>query len=135
MVGTSSCHIFSLFFPALLLLLLLLPSSPLNSNRFPQVLTSFSPFLRDETDQTPSPPRVSLDGVLSTSVYKSSKLNTAIIKKKKSNLEKIEDDLAKARAAILRAVQLQNFTSEKEEIFVPKGSIYRNAYAFYQLST
>ncbi|XVF88313.1 hypothetical protein PTKIN_Ptkin19aG0039900 [Pterospermum kingtungense] len=50
---------------------------------------------------------------------------------KKSNLGRIEQDLARARAAILKAVQLKNFTSEKLETFVPKGSIYRNVYAFY----
>ena len=54
---------------------------------------------------------------------------------KKSNSERIEEDLVRARAVILKAVHLHNFTSEKEEIFIPRGSIYRNAYAFYQLST
>ncbi|GMI84322.1 xylogalacturonan deficient 1 [Hibiscus trionum] len=131
MVGTSSCHLFSLLIPALLLLLLvILSSSPFSSHQFPQVLTSFSPFRRDDTAPTPSP-HVSLDGVSSTSMYKSSKHKAAVIKKK-SNPEMIEEDLAKARAAILKAVRLQNSTSDKEEIFVPRGSIYRNAYAFYQ---
>ncbi|KAK8660916.1 hypothetical protein V6N13_051822 [Hibiscus sabdariffa] len=100
------------------------------SNQFPQVLTSFSPFRRDETNPTP-PRHVSLDGVLSTFMYKSSAHKAAIIKKK-SNPERIEEDLARARASILKAVRFRNSTSETEDIFVPKGSIYRNAYAFYQ---
>ncbi|KAL4319772.1 hypothetical protein GQ457_18G003710 [Hibiscus cannabinus] len=134
MVGTSSCHLFPLLVPALLLLLLvLLSSSPFTSNQFPQVLSSFSPFRQDETDPTPQP-HVSLDGVLSTFMYKSSAHKAAIIKKK-SNPERIEEDLARARASILKAVRFRNSTSETEDIFVPKGSIYRNAYAFYQLST
>ncbi|KAK6248343.1 hypothetical protein QUC31_019908 [Theobroma cacao] len=133
-MGTSSCHSSSLLLPALLLLLLvLLCFSPFNSNHFTQFVTSFSPFSLGETNHTTTP-HVSLDGFLSTSMYKSSKHKAAIIKKK-SNSERIEEDLARARAAILKAVQLQNFTSEKEDIFVPRGSIYRNANAFYQSHT
>ncbi|GAV83587.1 HlyIII domain-containing protein/Exostosin domain-containing protein [Cephalotus follicularis] len=53
---------------------------------------------------------------------------------KKSGLEseRIEEDLGRARAAIRLAVRFQNYTSEKEERFIPRGSIYRNAYAFHQ---
>ncbi|KAJ1378937.1 Exostosin-like [Sesbania bispinosa] len=56
------------------------------------------------------------------------------IKKKRKNgsLLRIEEDLAKAREAIRRAIRRRNFTSEKEEIFVPRGCVYRNAYAFHQ---
>ncbi|KAL9326179.1 hypothetical protein ACSQ67_006824 [Phaseolus vulgaris] len=53
-------------------------------------------------------------------------------KKKSNSLMRIEEDLAEARAAIRRAIERRNFTSEKEEIFVPRGSVYRNAYAFHQ---
>ncbi|MBA0645753.1 hypothetical protein Goklo_013810 [Gossypium klotzschianum] len=129
MVGTSSFHFFPVFL--LLLLLLLLSFSHFNSNQFTQVFTSFSPFRREETNHTTTTPQVSLDGVLSTSMYKSTKHKAATIKKK-SNPERIEQDLAKARAAVLKAVQQQNFTLEKQDTFVPRGSIYRNAYAFYQ---
>ncbi|KAJ7978976.1 Exostosin family protein [Quillaja saponaria] len=49
-----------------------------------------------------------------------------------SREETIEDGLARARAAIRKAIQLQNYTSYKQETFVPRGCIYRNAYAFHQ---
>ena len=51
---------------------------------------------------------------------------------KKSSLERIEYDLAKARAAIREAVVTRSFKSEKSESFVPRGPMYRNAYAFHQ---
>ncbi|XWS17101.1 hypothetical protein CRYUN_Cryun33cG0038900 [Craigia yunnanensis] len=133
-MGISSRHSSYLLLPAFLLLpLVILCSSSFNSNHFTQLFTSFSPFSLGETNHTTTP-HFSLDAFLSTSMYKSSKQKTAIIKNK-SNSERIEEDLARARAAILKAVQLQNFTSEKEEIFVPRGPIYRNAYAFYQSHT
>jgi hypothetical protein len=56
-------------------------------------------------------------------------------KKSMSGTERIEEDLARARAAIREAIRAQNCTSDKEEIYVPTGSVYRNAYAFHQLST
>ena len=58
-----------------------------------------------------------------------------IYEQKKSSEYKIEEDLARARAAIHKAIQSKNYVSETEETFVPKGSIYRNSYAFHQLSS
>ncbi len=52
----------------------------------------------------------------------------------KSSTERIEEELAKARAAIHKAINNQNYTSNKEEIYIPTGCVYRNAYAFHQLS-
>jgi xylogalacturonan beta-1,3-xylosyltransferase len=52
----------------------------------------------------------------------------------KRGREKIEDGLARARAAILDAARLKNYTSYKEGTYIPKGVIYRNPYAFHQLS-
>ncbi|KAF9600478.1 hypothetical protein IFM89_009393 [Coptis chinensis] len=40
----------------------------------------------------------------------------------KSSLEKIEEGLARARAAIREAVRTRNYTSQKEEDFIPRGS-------------
>lgn len=54
----------------------------------------------------------------------------------KSRTEKIEEDLARARAAIQKAINNQNYTSdEKIEFYVPRGCVYRNANAFHQLSS
>ncbi|KAF8407162.1 hypothetical protein HHK36_006288 [Tetracentron sinense] len=52
--------------------------------------------------------------------------------KKKSNLERIEEDLARARSVIREAARSRNYTSYKKETFIPRGSIYRNSYAFLQ---
>jgi xylogalacturonan beta-1,3-xylosyltransferase len=53
---------------------------------------------------------------------------------KKSSLKIIEVGLAKARAAIREAIRSRRCMSQKEETFIPRGSIYRNPYAFHQLS-
>ncbi|KAH7543438.1 probable glycosyltransferase At5g20260 [Ziziphus jujuba] len=50
----------------------------------------------------------------------------------KSNTERIEEDLARARAAIRKAIVTKNFTSDRNEIYIPRGSVYRNPYAFHQ---
>ncbi|KAF5196700.1 Exostosin-like [Thalictrum thalictroides] len=52
--------------------------------------------------------------------------------REKSSLERIEDGLARARTAIREAVRTRNYTSHKDEDFVPRGSVYRNPYAFHQ---
>lgn len=78
MVGTSSFHSLPVFL--LLLLLLLLSFSHFNSYQFTQVFTSFSPFRREETNHTTKTPHVSLDGVLSTSMYKSTEHKAATIR-------------------------------------------------------
>ncbi|TMW83972.1 hypothetical protein EJD97_000330, partial [Solanum chilense] len=57
------------------------------------------------------------------------------VNKRKSGVEKIEEDLGRARAAIRRAIRSRNYTSYKEDQnFIPSGSIYRNSFAFHQLS-
>ncbi|CAK9161533.1 unnamed protein product [Ilex paraguariensis] len=50
-----------------------------------------------------------------------------------SHLEGMEEGLARARAAIQEAVRIQRYISHKNESFIPRGSIYKNPYAFHQL--
>ena len=46
--------------------------------------------------------------------------------------KQIEKGLTRARAAIKEAIWSRNYTSEKEETFIPRGDVYRNPYAFHQ---
>ncbi|KAG7555917.1 Exostosin-like [Arabidopsis suecica] len=114
--------------PTLLLLLVLLlfyqhHSSPnLNSN----ALSSFV----DAKSLAPSPsPSMSMEFSMASS-------NLSLISSPRENKEKkrnrIEEGLAKSRAAIREAVRLKKFASDKEETFVPRGAVYRNAFAFHQ---
>ncbi|WCJ29996.1 Exostosin family protein [Euphorbia peplus] len=52
----------------------------------------------------------------------------------KTSLERIEDGLSRARAAISEAIKSRNYSSYKQqdESYVPRGAIYRNSYAFHQ---
>ncbi|XP_030505809.1 probable glycosyltransferase At5g20260 [Cannabis sativa] len=52
--------------------------------------------------------------------------------KNKSSVQRLEDGLARARAAIRKAILTKNYTSDREEIYIPRGPIYRNPYAFHQ---
>ncbi|KAL5722093.1 xylogalacturonan beta-1,3-xylosyltransferase [Ranunculus cassubicifolius] len=49
-----------------------------------------------------------------------------------TSLDRIENGLAQARAAIREAVRTRNYTSPKYETFIPRGPVYRNPYAFHQ---
>ncbi|KAK2644906.1 hypothetical protein Ddye_020101 [Dipteronia dyeriana] len=86
----------------------------------------------NHTSSSP-PPQVSLDTFYSAAMFDKQTITSNI--KKKSSEYRIEEDLARARAAIHKAIQSKNYLSEKEETFVPKGPIYRNSYAFHQLSS
>ncbi|KAF7149816.1 hypothetical protein RHSIM_Rhsim02G0203000 [Rhododendron simsii] len=50
-----------------------------------------------------------------------------------SNVRRLEKGLARARAAIRKAVRTRSYKSNRVESFIPRGSIYRNPYAFHQL--
>uniref|UniRef100_A0A2C9VN30 Exostosin GT47 domain-containing protein n=1 Tax=Manihot esculenta TaxID=3983 RepID=A0A2C9VN30_MANES len=56
------------------------------------------------------------------------------MKAAKSSLEKIEEGLAKARAAIAEAIRSRNCTSSENnnDTFIPRGSVYLNPLAFHQ---
>ncbi|KAK0571688.1 hypothetical protein LWI29_019964 [Acer saccharum] len=100
-----------------------------------------------ESLQVPSPPPALPPAPNSTGGGTATTVPSRPYKNKKSSLERIEDDLAKARAAIQEAVRLRNYSSNKEdgvlppdqshpvESYIPRGPIYRNAYAFHQSHT
>ncbi|CAK7345360.1 unnamed protein product [Dovyalis caffra] len=54
--------------------------------------------------------------------------------RKRTLFDGIEEGLARARAAIYEAVRSRNSSSHKEGSHIPRGAMYRNQYAFHQLS-
>ncbi|XP_010241628.1 PREDICTED: probable glycosyltransferase At5g20260 [Nelumbo nucifera] len=144
-MADCSCHTSILLFPAALLLLLLY-LSPLNQ----QLSTTFffSSISSDHRMNTlnasqiplppspapaPSPAKDFIGSAIpsfSSSTCTSTATDTYV--RKKSSLNRVEESLARARAAILQAARSRNNTRPKEDEFVSKGSIYRNPYAFYQ---
>ncbi|KAI3468004.1 hypothetical protein Pfo_024667 [Paulownia fortunei] len=62
----------------------------------------------------------------------SSSLPTHKQVQKNGNMGRLEAGLARARAAIVEAGRRRSYTSYKNESFIPRGSIYRNPYAFHQ---
>ncbi|KAH7574378.1 hypothetical protein JRO89_XS03G0288400 [Xanthoceras sorbifolium] len=136
-----SCLSTSLLLPTFLLLMILYFSAFNQNNTITTfIFPSSSSFNRIDTNQ--NAPRISPEEIVfqgspsnSTNITSKSTVTGIKIKKKSSSLEKIESDLASARAAIREAILWKNYTSDnnnKEESFVPRGSIYRNAYAFHQ---
>ncbi|KAI3962335.1 hypothetical protein MKX01_005337 [Papaver californicum] len=111
-----------------LLLLSILYFSPYNNHHFiintdfvsSNISSSFSSFTL--------PKNVSPLLASSTSIDDSKILT----REKRTSLERIEDDLARARAAIRKAVRTRNYTSNKVEDFIPRGPTYRNSFAFHQ---
>ncbi|XP_022731259.1 probable glycosyltransferase At5g20260 [Durio zibethinus] len=116
-MATFSCSSTLLLFPTFLLLILLC-FSPTNQIKnlsipFPSFFTTFT---NENSNPSPSPSIPSHN----------------VVSKKKSSSERVEADLASARAAIQKAIRTRNYTSDKEETFIPRGCMYRNAYAFHQ---
>ncbi|KAF5788279.1 hypothetical protein HanXRQr2_Chr10g0462261 [Helianthus annuus] len=57
------------------------------------------------------------------------------IKKGDFSLARIEEQLAKARGEIHKAIVEKSFeSSNANESFIPEGTIYKNPFAFFQLS-
>ncbi|KAL7168465.1 hypothetical protein ACSBR2_038827 [Camellia fascicularis] len=105
MAAVISCTIQVLIFPTLLLFILLYLSPTLHQNHFITLFSFNNPqglFLSDSTSTT----------------------------KKKRGVEGVEEDLAQARAAINQAIRMRSHG--REDRFIPRGSIYRNSYAFHQ---
>lgn len=138
---TLGCNSSLVMLPAFLLLLILLVtfSSPFTEKHV-DVASIFSTFETRNVcvaqffinASSSSPPQDSShDFSLATAVYKSS--NNKFYKAR--NI-RVEEDLAQGRAAIRKAIHLQNYTthSQRTEAFIPDGSIYKNAYSFHRLS-
>ncbi|KAK9098620.1 hypothetical protein Syun_025665 [Stephania yunnanensis] len=134
MAAASACTTTLFLLPALLLLLLYFSfSSSNNLLLYNLFLPSFHP---NQTNAYPSISRP-IPYLFVNSTNNNTVANVkpkVLIRKEKSRLERVEQDLARARAAILGAVRLRNYTSQPQaqDDFVPRGSIYRNPYAFYQ---
>ncbi|PQM40995.1 hypothetical protein Pyn_24579 [Prunus yedoensis var. nudiflora] len=112
----------------LFLLFLFLSFSPFSGNHLNiPLISSFTAFFNLKQSNYTAPPHVSLDGLLTKSMYRRRSGH-----KNKTSLERIEEDSAQARAAIREAIQSRNYKSERTETFIPRGSIYKNPYAFHQ---
>ncbi|XP_056162443.1 probable glycosyltransferase At3g42180 [Syzygium oleosum] len=110
-----------LLIPAICLLLLFafLYCSPFDGNHDNTISNlSFS-----SNSHAIRPSSFAVNGLLSTSMYKSSSRHNTSLIRKKSGLERIEDDLAQARVAIQKAIRSRSYDSDKEETFIPRGNV------------
>ncbi|XP_022135540.1 probable glycosyltransferase At5g20260 [Momordica charantia] len=113
--------------PLFFLLLLLLCFFPPNQNHFPFFISQNIPFFH-----LPKHPPPQLAPAAAPSSVEPPPRQSSGHKKWSGRVEKIEEDLARARAAIREAIVKRNYTSERAESFIPRGRVYRNAYAFHQ---
>ncbi|PON37899.1 hypothetical protein TorRG33x02_346430 [Trema orientale] len=95
--------------------------SPLNQNR----LRSLKPSPQHDDHHVSLPAPIQME---QTSAQSRSQV------KNKSSVQRIEEELARARAAISKAILTKNYTSDREEIYIPTGSVYRNPHAFHQVA-
>ncbi|CDY72656.1 BnaAnng41890D [Brassica napus] len=111
---------------ALLLLIILLFYQHLSSLNLNLITLSS---LSHATSLAPSPsPSMSME----FSILSSNVTLTPGAQKKEKKRNRIEKGLAKSRAAIREAMTSKKYAFEKEKTFVPRGTVYRNAYAFHQ---
>ncbi|XP_042486505.1 probable glycosyltransferase At5g20260 isoform X1 [Macadamia integrifolia] len=132
-MASLKCPTNFLVFPVLSIVLLLC-FSPLINNSY-KVFSSSSSFLATYRAPTPSSSSslvnpINITNSNSSNIIRIDGVNSNI--KVKSSLEKVEESLARSRAAIRQAITSRNYTSNREEQFIPKGSIYRNPYGFHQ---
>lgn len=116
-----------LILPAFLFLLFLFPLG--GQHHLTLLFSSFNP-IKANSSTTPLEAPV-LDAFASTSINTGNE-DEPKTQKKRSSLERVEEGLAKARAAIQEAIRSKNYTSHKKETFIPKGSVYWNSHAFHQ---
>lgn len=112
------------------LIFFLLYLSSTNQQYLTSLFTSFTA-LQNIKPIAKTPTNESLSSSFTITSFSSSKVAAARFLKKGSQ-RKIEEGLARARAAIRAAARSRNYTSDKQEIFVPRGSVYRNPYTFHQ---
>ncbi|XP_011015263.1 PREDICTED: LOW QUALITY PROTEIN: probable glycosyltransferase At3g42180 [Populus euphratica] len=117
-----------LILAAFLFLLLLFPLG--GQHHLTLLFSSFNP-IKANSSTTPLEAPVLLDAFASTSINTSDE-DEPKTHKKRSSLERVEEGLSKARAAIQEAIRSKNYTSHKKETFIPKGSVYWNSHTFLQ---
>ncbi|KAL2961798.1 hypothetical protein AAZX31_17G106900 [Glycine max] len=100
-----------------------------NSDNHTNIRTSLSP-----SPQPPPPPFELLSNInpANDNYMYNGTVQSSVIQKDLTSLENIEEGLAQARASIQEYILSRNYTSQRRESFVPKGSIYRNPHAFLQ---
>ncbi|XAR66860.1 Xylogalacturonan beta-1,3-xylosyltransferase [Bertholletia excelsa] len=114
----------SLLVPALFLFLFFY-ASPLHHDRLTSLFSSASSSnISSATHNAPQ-------WLLSSSSFWSHE-DTPTNARRNHGLERIEEDLARARAAIKKAIGEGNQTVNSKETFTPRGSMYRNPRAFHQ---
>ncbi|KAK6237000.1 hypothetical protein QUC31_020792 [Theobroma cacao] len=127
-MGDFSCTAPFLLYPSIFLILLF---SAINHSfhfyHFPSVITSNHTKISRENHS-----EILVSPSLSPAIdfYNGSFASSGV--ENKSRFEILEEGLARARAAIRAASRFRRSTSTRTESFVPKGSVYRNPYAFHQ---
>ncbi|XP_050272021.1 probable glycosyltransferase At5g20260 [Quercus robur] len=132
-MATLRVHSSIFFLFPTVLLLLLLHFCTLNQTHLSLIFSSITSFDHMQTNYTT--PQISpAPAPAPAPAMAEAPLNPLHIRNK-SGKKRIEDDLARARAAIHKAIRTRkwNYTSDDDDgSFIPRGSIYRNAYAFHQ---
>ncbi|XP_044472207.1 probable glycosyltransferase At5g20260 [Mangifera indica] len=142
-MAALNCSTKLLLIPALILLLLLIfYLSPFNlQNNLSNILSSSINYTHFNTNHenimasssaTAFPALKSIGGNSATVTSNRHKRTSLFCGQKRSSLERVEDDLARARAAIYEAIRSHNYSSTKPQTYIPTGDVYRNAYAFHQ---
>ncbi|KAM6585033.1 hypothetical protein CsatB_012035 [Cannabis sativa] len=130
-MGEFKCTSLILLYPTILLIILF---SAINHNYSNSIL-DFPYVLQYDRPPKSGTGTADITFDLFPDVSTSNITVTDELKRKSSSdhtFEKMEEGLARARAAIRKASRTRTYTSYKEESFVPRGSVYLNPYAFHQ---